>query len=101
MHVVFMDPPPKQTARSHRKKPDAHPWAVIAEQLRQRPGEWALCLREVAVNANAIHSGKIKAFQPAGAFTARTVQTHKRDDRARPLIDLYIKYVGEPDGSAV
>lgn len=99
MHVVFMDPPPKPVDSLPRDTPAAHPWEPIAEQLRQRPGEWALCLRDVYVNANAINTGKINAFKPAGAFTARTVQTHKRDHRARPLVDVYIKYLGDPDGS--
>lgn len=94
MHIVFVDPPDKHPNPAVYGTPQSHPWEVIAEQLKQRPGEWALCLREVVVPPSQITRGRIKAFQPEGAFLARTVQTHTRDERGRPLVDLYIKYLG-------
>jgi hypothetical protein len=95
MQVVFIDPPDKHPNPLTRGTPASHPWEVIAEQLKQRPGEWALCLRDISIQPRQISGGRVKAFRPAGAFQARTVQTHRRDDMGRPLVDLYIKYVGK------
>lgn len=93
MQVVFVDPPVAHPNPKPRGgAPLNHPWDSIAEQLKARPGEWALCLRDIHVHATNIRHGKIKAFQPAGAFQTRTVQTHKVDDKGRPTVDLYIKY---------
>jgi hypothetical protein len=92
MQIVFTDPPPRPGVSQH-------PWALIAEQLKERPGEWALCLKAVTVAAHQINSGSNVSFRPKGAFRARTVQTGKKDEKGRPLVDLYIKYVGE-DGAA-
>jgi len=96
MHVVFTDPPPGPPPIP-RVRPQAHPWDSIAEQVKQRPGEWALCLRNIYVTATQITRGTIKAFRPVGAFEARTVQTHQRDEYGRPLVDLYIRYVPGKD----
>lgn len=90
MQIVFTDPP-------SRPGLSQHPWPLIAEQLKARPNEWALCLREVAIGANQINSGGIVSFRPKGAFKARTVQTGKTDDKGRKLVDLYIMYLGEPE----
>lgn len=92
MQIVFVDPPDKHPNRASITKPQKHPWDEIAEQLKARPGEWALCLRDIYVRAEQITRGTNKAFQPVGAFQARTVQTHNRDEKGRPLVDLYIKY---------
>jgi hypothetical protein len=97
MQIVFVDPPAKHPNPKPYGSPISHPWEQIAEQLRARPNEWALCLRDVASPSANIRKGRIKAFQPAGAFEARTVQTHRFDDRGRPLVDLYIRYT--PDGA--
>lgn len=94
MQIVFTDPPKKHPSPKPYGTPASHPWAEIAEQLRARPGEWALCLRDVAVSPANIKRGKIAAFRPAGTFDVRTVQRHGFDERGRPLIDLYIRYNG-------
>ena len=88
MQIVFTDPPARPGVSQH-------PWKEIAEQLRERPGEWALCLKEVVVSANQINSGSNVSFRPKGAFRARTVGTGKKDEKGRQLVDLYIKYVGD------
>ena len=87
MQIVFTDPP-------HRPGKSLHPWNDIAEQLKARPGEWALCLRNVYVSATGINSAHINAFKPRGAFRARTVSTGKKDDDGHLLVDLYIMYLG-------
>lgn len=89
MQIVFTDPPARQPGVSQ------HPWKEIAEQLRARPGEWALCLKGVVVQAHQINKGVNVSFRPKGAYRARTVQTGKKDEKGRTLVDLYIKYVGE------
>lgn len=96
MQIVFVDPPDKHPNPKRHGTPAVHPWETIAAQLRQRPGEWALCLRDVAVHGSSITKAKITAFRPAGDFQARTVQTHKQDHLGRPTVDLYIKYQPTP-----
>ncbi len=93
MQVVFTDPPaPNQKVRP-RQTAQTHPWDSIAEQVRARPGQWALCLRNIYVTVSQITAGRNKAF-PVGQFEARTVQTGHRDESGRALVDLYVKYVG-------
>jgi hypothetical protein len=91
MQIVFTDPP---SVPGH----SIHPWGLIAEQLKARPNEWALCLREVVVSANQINAGQLNAFKPKGTFKARTISTGKKDEKGRVLVDLYVMYVGEPEG---
>lgn len=99
MQIVFTDPPPGPRRRGASK----HPWYDIAEQLKARPGEWALCLRDMHDSAaSAIRLGKLGAF-PLGQFDARAVRptdrhqdvvTTSKDGRKQPIFDLYIRYVG-------
>ena len=89
MEIVFTDPP-------LRNGYTQHPWADIATQLKARPGEWALCLRGVHVQATSINTGAVNAFKPAGTFKARTVSDGGKDANGRKTYDLYIMYVGEP-----
>lgn len=98
MQIVFVDPPDKHPNPAPRGTPQHHPWEEIVEQLKARPGEWALCLRDIAVAPSQVTRGHIKAFRPAGDFQSRTVQTHKRDENGRPLVDLYIKYNPTEEG---
>lgn len=52
-------------------------WQPIADALRQRPGEWARITRPgIALRAHIPHikTGRIKAFRPPGAFTARMIR---------------------------
>jgi hypothetical protein len=64
-----------------------------ADELRKHPGEWALVEKDAhAAKAYQVKAGKVKAYQPAGAFEAviRSTPKHSKD-RGR----LYIRYVGE------
>lgn len=100
MQIVFTDPPPP--ARRHGAS--KHPWADIAEQLRARPGEWALCLRDMHdSSASAIRLGKLTAF-PRGEFEARAVRpTDRHQDvpltkgRKQAIFDLYVRYIPESE----
>lgn len=62
-------------------------WADIAEQLRQRPGEWALIGRRNTTTAFNIRAGKYRAM-PSGEFDA--VCRNSRGGEA----DIYVRYVG-------
>lgn len=88
-NIVFTDPPPGPVRAS------AHPWHDIAEALKANPGQWALCLRGIHSSyASQIKHGKLTAFQPAGAFEARSVSTLPQENGKRAH-DLYVRYVGE------
>jgi len=88
MEIVFTDPPPRIGYAQH-------PWGDIATQLKRRPGEWALCLRGVHIQATSINRGALNAFKPAGSFEARAIADGGKDQKNRPTFDLYIRYVGE------
>lgn len=68
----------------------------LAEQLRQRPGAWAVAQRglndyrtQAAVLAARIKSGKLTAFRPAGEFEATSVKDKETGDTA-----VYARFVG-------
>lgn len=101
MQIVFTDPPPP----SRRHGRSQHPWEDIARQLKSRPGEWALCLRDMHDSAaSAIRLGKLTAF-PKGEFDARgVIPEEKRDtslssaaQRKKPVFDLYVRYIPESE----
>ena len=46
-------------------------WERVAEQLRERPGEWAFIGEHLSsATANFISNGVLAAFRPAGTFEA-------------------------------
>lgn len=61
-------------------RPPSLEWMQIAQNLRQRPGEWAL-VKSAQSRSNAsdvvarINRGGIEAFAPAGTFAA-TMRTN-------------------------
>ncbi len=68
-------------------------WQVEAGELRSRPGDWALLCtkrsRSAAKSmAHDIKTGVLRAFLPAGSFTA---VSRKVDGEFR----VYARYVGE------
>lgn len=90
-NIVFTDPPPPKRFGT------AHPWEEIAATLKANPGKWALCLRGVHSSyTSQINRGKLAAFQPPGAFEARSVSTLPSEN-GRKSNDLYIRYVGETE----
>ena len=91
--IVFVEPPAPRRAASK------YPWEEIAAQLKERPGEWALCLKGItATPASAIKAGKYVPFAPAGSFDARSVGVS--DKEGKTVYDIYIKYVGDPTDAA-
>lgn len=77
--IKFQNPPMHKRGRTD--------WASVAEQLRQRPGEWALVARVNPAAVTHIKRGGYKAF-PAGEFEATS--RNARDSKA----DIYVRYVG-------
>ena len=62
-----------------------YPWAEWAEALKANPGQWARFDEvKTSTHQNAIVTGRLKDFRPAGAFEAITRQKV-----------LFIRYVGE------
>lgn len=88
VNIVFTDPP-ETAGRGGR-----YPWEEIAAQLKTRPNQWALVLRDMPnPQVAAIKRGTYQAFRPAGAFDARAVRTADVNDQRRH--DLYIKFLGD------
>lgn len=87
--VLRWEDPPPVAVRHQGQRVTA--WAVIAYQLRERPGEWAVVYegsRDMTAVAR-IKSGK-SWFAPAGSFEA----VHRRLPTGGEAI--YARYIGEP-----
>ncbi len=88
--IRFEEPPP----RKHRSlKKTKH--EIIADKLKNHPGEWALIgtlgtVSSMNTTAHAIRYGKLPAYAPTGSFEAvgRTVNGKHR---------VWARYIG-PDG---
>lgn len=78
-------PPPKR-GRVSSPEHDA-----ITAKLRQRPGEWALVLRNKWPSvASSMRQGKLASYRPTGAYEVATRARNKG------RVDIYARYVGEP-----
>lgn len=83
--VKFGEPP---VGRGHD-----YDWADIAEQLRKRPGEWALVFENDKVTyANAMKQGGIRALAPDQGFEYRTTDNTREYPRT---CTLWMRYVGK------
>lgn len=85
--VEFIGPPPQQKNTKH---------ARIAAQLRAHPQVWAVVRRPASISraasaAQAIKTGSLAAYEPAGSFeaVARTVI-----EGGRTEYRVYARYVG-------
>jgi hypothetical protein len=86
MAVEWADPPPGRRAQSEE-------WEAIAQELRSRPGQWAIVARgRSAETATRIKNGTLAAFRPAGTFEARTTGRKNASDQR---CDIYARYVGD------
>lgn len=93
--ITFEDPPPngREARASH---------AIVAAQLREKPGQWALVdrrstARNAASTAYAIaHARGMRHYAPEGAFEAmsRTVHIKNPDGTRRTEYRVYSRYVG-------
>ncbi|MEU3710516.1 hypothetical protein [Streptomyces catenulae] len=86
--VEFIGPPPKQRNTKHSR---------IAEQLKAHPRQWGVVqrpatIKRAAAAAQAIKTGRLPAYGPAGTFeaVARTIT-----DGGRVEHRVYARYVGD------
>jgi hypothetical protein len=82
--IAWVEPPPKQRRRSPRHVDHD----LIANQLRERPGVWALIPAAGTGLAGQIGRGDIRAYRPARSFEAV-----RRDDHG--AIRVYARYLGQ------
>lgn len=84
MPVEWGDPPPGDRRRTA--------WDEVADELRTRPGVWALVARDRSpATARSITMAMLSSFQPAGTFEARTANRNKEKNRC----DIYARFVGD------
>jgi hypothetical protein len=73
----------------NRGRPD-NKWAEIADELRDRPGEWALIAKGVdSTIANKIRTGRYRSM-PRGQFEAVSRNSNVANRRA----DIWARYIG-------
>ena len=90
MALKFQDPPPDAKGAWKGRKSK---WAGIAEELRSRPGEWALVGEQVSASVvTMIKSGRA-AGMAAGEFAAIGRNTNNATHRC----DVYARYIGGAD----
>lgn len=80
-----------------RERPRRMDWRLVAEQLRARPGEWAV-VQEGLVDTSAIsriQRALSPVFAPAGSFEAS-----QRVSPQTRVPALYVRYVGEPSAGS-
>lgn len=87
--VRFGDLPPDK--RSNQVK-----YLEQAEQLKARPGDWALVFEGVSQSTgNNVRKGTLAAFRPEGAFEVATRNQRRPDDGVGDsVVDVYVRYVG-------
>jgi hypothetical protein len=76
-------------------------WREIADALKSNPEQWAVVAENVSASTGThIRYGRLKAFEPAGAFEAR-VSGARADDSGRAS-KVYARYIGTaPTGEIV
>ncbi len=91
--IIRWENPPATTRRGVGRPRD-HTWNQVAEQLRARPGQWAVVEDDMPANrtaiANHIRQGAILAFAPSGTYDATS-----RSKQGR--VTIYARYVGDGD----
>lgn len=69
-------------------------WQVIADSLKDNPGNWAVVAEDVSASTGThIRHGRLTAFAPAGAFEARV--SGARDSKTGRAEKVYARYIGE------
>jgi hypothetical protein len=88
--LEFRDPPPPKKARRN--------WQAIADQLKARPGRWAVVAsgsRSTVANiVSRINRNDYKVFAPVGAFKAECRESEKTPGQ----FEAFAKFVGHVDG---
>lgn len=87
--IRWEEPPPQNPGVRGETR---MPWSLIAQQLRERPGEWGVVHEGDSPALHMTHriaQGKSPWFRPAGHFEATT-----RIRLGHAVV--YARYVGEP-----
>lgn len=88
MSEITFQEPPKVTRSGRAPNPK---YLQIAQQLKERPGQWALIIEQGhQTTAARIRSGRISAFRPKGMFEATARNT---DDQGR--CQVYARFIGQ------
>jgi hypothetical protein len=86
--IRWEEPPPAGGGNPGQRKPVlAH--ELIAVQLRQRPGDWALIHEQSSNPAiiSEINHGKLRPYRPAGAYESVS-------RKVTGVFQVYARYVG-------
>jgi hypothetical protein len=85
---IKWEEPPKQLLGRGRTN-----WSEIASALKSNPDKWAVVAENVSASTGThIRYGRLKAFEPSGAFEARVSGAHSSaSGRAEKI---YARYVG-------
>ena len=68
-------------------------WRAIADALKSNPNEWAVVAENVSASTGThIRYGRLKAFEPSGAFEARV--SGARADSSGRASKVYARFVG-------
>ena len=76
-----------------------YPWPEIAEQLREREGEWGLVFKDASVSvANAVYSNRIRDLKFEQGFRVRTRNNRVDESKGKKVrrCDIYLAY--RPEG---
>lgn len=79
--IQFGDPPFKRVR---------YDWKAIADQLRERPMEWACVFEQGPIStANAVRQGSVKLLAPDLGFEVTTTNNQRDPKRT---CDLWVRY---------
>lgn len=82
-----------ETPKPTRGRKPLVDYAGIADELKKNPGEWAVVGENMPISLGSnISSGRIKAFQPAGAFEG----TIRGQSNGR-AVKVFARFVGKND----
>jgi hypothetical protein len=85
---IKWEEPPKQLLGRGRTN-----WEEIASALKSNPEQWAVVAENVSASTGThIRYGRLKAFEPSGAFEARVSGAHSAENGRAEKI--YARYIG-------
>jgi hypothetical protein len=85
---IKWEEPPKQLLGRGRTN-----WEEIASALKSNPEQWAVVAENVSASTGThIRYGRLKAFEPSGAFEARVSGAHSSENGRAEKI--YARYIG-------
>lgn len=96
-YLRWQEPPARENSRSVSTRSKYQP---VVDMLKQYPGRWALLMgAHQQPMATFIKQGKVKGFEPAGAFEATARKG--RIVNGKKKWDIYVRYVGVPEAEIV